>query len=116
MLSDEQLSAPSVKQLTSASFLKEIKDQYFKLETRKILAIVESKKAQDKNFISIKVSTIHSDFLLPMLRPETDKSPSSYNIKMWVNYFDSMSTRIREFRTIKGAEFFNGSNLILNPS
>ncbi len=27
-----------------------------------------------------------------------------------------MSTRIREFRTIKGAEFYIGSNIILNPS
>ena len=35
---------------------------------------------------------------------------------MWVYYFDSMSTRIREFRTIKGAEFYIGSNIILNPS
>ena len=77
--------------------------------------MVESKKAPDKNFISIKVSTIHSDFLLPILRPETDKSPSSLIINMWVYYFDSMSTRIREFRTIKGAEFYIGSDVILNP-
>ena len=27
-----------------------------------------------------------------------------------------MSTRIREFRTIKGAEFYIGGNIILNPS
>ena len=27
-----------------------------------------------------------------------------------------MSTRIREFRTIKGAEFYVGANFILNPT
>jgi hypothetical protein len=35
---------------------------------------------------------------------------------MFVYYFDSMSTRIREFRTIKSAEFFPCSKYILDPS
>lgn len=38
------------------------------------------------------------------------------NHKMFVYYFDSMSTRIREFRTIKSAEFFPCAKYILNPA
>ena len=34
---------------------------------------------------------------------------------MYVYYFDSMSTRIREFRTVKSAEFYPASQFILNP-
>ena len=35
---------------------------------------------------------------------------------MHIYYFDSMSTRIREFRTIKSAEFYPASKYILNPA
>lgn len=35
---------------------------------------------------------------------------------MFIYFFDSMSTRIREFRTIKSAEFFPCAKYILNPS
>ena len=35
---------------------------------------------------------------------------------MFVYYFDSMSTRIREFRTIKSAEFYPASRFILDPA
>jgi len=35
---------------------------------------------------------------------------------MNVYYFDSMSTRIREFRTIKSAEFYPASRYILDPA
>lgn len=48
--------------------------------------------------------------------PEKDKPAQNLNHDIWVYYFDSMSTRIREFRTIKGAEFYVGANYILNPT
>ena len=35
---------------------------------------------------------------------------------MFIYYFDSLSTRIREYKTIRGAEFFTCSNIILDPS
>jgi len=35
---------------------------------------------------------------------------------MNIYYFDSMSTRIREFRTIKSAEFYPASRFILDPA
>jgi len=35
---------------------------------------------------------------------------------MHVYYFDSMSTRIREFRTVKSAEFYPNAQFILNPA
>lgn len=35
---------------------------------------------------------------------------------MFVYYFDSMSTRIREFRTVKSAEFYPTAKYILDPS
>lgn len=34
---------------------------------------------------------------------------------MHIYFFDSMSTRIREFRTIKSAEFYPTAEYILNP-
>ena len=36
--------------------------------------------------------------------------------EIFVYFFDSMSTRIREFRTIKSAEFYNFSHFIFDPS
>lgn len=36
--------------------------------------------------------------------------------EMYVYYFDSMSTRIREFRTVKSAEFYPAAQFILNPA
>ena len=35
---------------------------------------------------------------------------------IYIYFFDSMSTRIREFRTIKSAEFYPCSKYILDPS
>jgi hypothetical protein len=34
---------------------------------------------------------------------------------MWFYFFDSLSTTIREFKTIKRSEFFPAVDLILNP-
>jgi len=34
---------------------------------------------------------------------------------MWCYFFDSLSTTIREFKTIKRSEFFPAVDLILNP-
>ena len=36
--------------------------------------------------------------------------------KMNVYYFDSMSTRIREFTTVKSVEFYPSAKFILDPS
>jgi len=36
--------------------------------------------------------------------------------EIFVYFFDSMSTRIREFRTIKSAEFYSCSHFIFDPS
>lgn len=42
---------------------------------------------------------------------------SSYEyFPIHIYFFDSMSTRIREFRTIKSAEFYPTAEYILNPS
>ena len=35
---------------------------------------------------------------------------------MYIYFFDSMSTRIREFRTIKSAEFYPTAKYILDPT
>lgn len=35
---------------------------------------------------------------------------------MFVYFFDSMSTRIREFRTVKSAEFYPNAMYLLDPS
>ena len=74
-----------------------------------IMAMVFSKRKHDKSYIEIKLDVSNDKYV--------NLNCSEYsNHKMFVYYFDSMSTRIREFRTIKSAEFFPCSQYILDPA
>ena len=73
------------------------------------MAMVFSKRKHDKSYLEIKLDIKHDKYV--------NLNCSEYsNHHMYVYYFDSMSTRIREFRTIKSAEFFPCSKYILDPS
>jgi len=74
-----------------------------------MMAMVSSKRRYDKTYMEIKVDISNEDF--------TSANMSVFKFhRMYVYYFDSMSTRIREFRTVKSAEFYPNSQFILNPS
>lgn len=40
----------------------------------------------------------------------------SSELKVHIYFLDSLSTTVREFRTIKSCEFFATSEIIINPS
>jgi hypothetical protein len=71
--------------------------------------MVISKKHSTKNYIEIKVDISHDKFI------NSNCSEFEYH-DMYIYFFDSMSTRIREFRTIKSAEFYPTAKYILDPS
>lgn len=73
------------------------------------MAIVERKRQKDQSYIEIKIDVSHELFI------NMNCSEFEY-LDIHVYYFDSMSTRIREFRTIKSAEFYMTANFILDPS
>lgn len=71
--------------------------------------MVNQKRQQDKTFLELKVDISHDKYV--------NLNCSEYDYyEMYVYYFDSMSTRIREFRTVKSAEFYPTAQFILNPS
>jgi hypothetical protein len=72
------------------------------------MAIVNSSRKFDKNYIEIKIDISHDKYV------SMNCSEFQSN-KIHVYFFDSMSTRIREFRTIKSAEFFPCAKYILDP-
>ena len=74
-----------------------------------MMAIVNSKRKTDKNFLEIRIDISHEKYI------NLNYSEFEYN-KIYVYFFDSMSTRIREFRTVKSAEFYPNANYILDPS
>ena len=94
LLSKEELDTKNVKKLTSAQFLKDIQNQ-----PDKMMAMVSQKRQQDKTFLELKVDISHDKYV------NLNCSEFDY-YEMHVYYFDSMSTRIREFRTVKSAEFY----------
>jgi len=63
----------------------------------------------DKNFVEIKVDISHDQYV------NLNCSEFEYHV-MYIYFFDSMSTRIREFRTIKSAEFYPTAMYILDPT
>lgn len=64
-----------------------------------MMAIVDGKRKYDKNFLFIRVDISHEKYI--------NINCSEYDFhQMYVYYFDSMSTRIREFRTVKSVEFY----------
>lgn len=72
------------------------------------MAMVNLKRQQDRTFVEIKVDISHDKYV--------NLNCSEFNYHpMFVYYFDSMSTRIREFRTIRSAEFYPTAKYILNP-
>ena len=104
LLSKTAIETQNVKKLTSPDFLRKIQS-----EDGKMLAIVTSKRKHDNNYIEIKVDIKKKDYLAI--------NCSNYNYhEMHVYFFDSMSTRIREFRTVKSAEFYPNANYLLDPS
>lgn len=56
----------------------------------------------------LKVDQKHEEFLTFHVRKQS-------HFKVHVYFFDSLSTTVREFRTIKCSEFFPTINLILRP-
>lgn len=72
------------------------------------MAIVCNKKRHDENYIEIKVDLSNKDYI-------NQKCCSVSYHTMYVYFFDSMSTRLREFRTIKCLEFYRHAKYILNP-
>lgn len=73
------------------------------------MAVVNGTRKFDKNYIEIKIDITHDKYV--------NMNCSEFQShKIFVYFFDSMSTRIREFRTIKSAEFFPCAKYILDPS
>jgi hypothetical protein len=73
------------------------------------LAVVNKKRTQDTSFIQLKIDR---EVYAQYLHKFTAKGKHS----MWCYFFDSLSTTIREFKTIKRSEFFPAVDLILNPA
>lgn len=104
LLSKEELETNNVKQLTSTKFLKDVQSKQGMM-----MAIVDCKRKSDKNYLLIRVDAIHDKYI--------NLTCSEYDYhQMYVYYFDSMSTRIREFRTVKSVEFYPNADYILDPS
>lgn len=75
----------------------------------KMLSIVSKRRKRDKTFIEVKIDVeLNEEFICLNVR-QLDF------LKVNVYFFDSLSTTIREFRTIKSCEFFPTANIILNP-
>ena len=74
-----------------------------------MMAVVESRRQYDKDFITIRVDISHDKYL------SLNLSDFDFH-NIYVYYFDSMSTRVREFRTVKSAEFYPNAKFILDPS
>jgi hypothetical protein len=73
-----------------------------------MLAVVDVKRAWDKNYIEIKVDIGNKDYI------GVNCGKFDFFL-MHIYYFDSMSTKIREFRTVKSAEFYPASKYLLDP-
>lgn len=67
-----------------------------------MMAMVDSRRKSDKNYLIIRVDASHDQYI------KANCSEYDYH-QMHVYFFDSMSTRIREFRTVKSVEFYPNS-------
>jgi hypothetical protein len=74
-----------------------------------MMAMVDSRRKSDKNYLIIRVDVSHDPYI------KANCSEYDYH-QMYVYFFDSMSTRIREFRTVKSVEFYPNSQYILDPA
>lgn len=63
----------------------------------------------DKNYLVIRVDIDHESYI------KVHCSDYGYH-QMFVYFFDSMSTRVREFRTAKSVEFYPNAEYIMDPS
>ena len=70
--------------------------------------MVNQRRKFDKSHLEIKIDLSHEKYV------SFNCSQFEYH-EMYVYYFDYMSTRIREFRTVKSAEFYPNSQYILDP-
>lgn len=74
------------------------------------MAIVTCRRKRDKSYVTVKIDReMHEEYACTKIR-QLDMC------KYHIYYFDSLSTTIREFRTIKSAEFFKTADIILNPT
>jgi hypothetical protein len=73
-----------------------------------MMGIVCGKRKPDERYMVVRVHACHAEYLIKNVRQQ---SPN----QMHVYYFDSLSTTIREFRTIKCCEFYDYADFILNP-
>ncbi|CDW72124.1 splicing endonuclease positive effector [Stylonychia lemnae] len=103
-ISEEPLPVDEVKKVTNLQYLLKMRD-----EKGKMLCMVHQRRKKDKTHIVIKVdSDLHEDYVRVNIRNHT-------HLKVHVYFFDSLSTTIREFRTIKSCEFYPTAKIILNP-
>eukprot|EP00347_Sterkiella_histriomuscorum_P002715 403367086 len=103
-ISQEPLPFDEVKKVTNISYLMKMRE-----EQGKMLAIVSKRRKRDQNFLEVKIdASLNEEFICLNVRQ------LSY-LKVNVYFFDSLSTTIREFRTIKSCEFFPTADIILNP-
>lgn len=77
-------------------------------EEDKMMAIVNQRRKKELTFLMLKVDAKHDNYLTLHVRKQS-------HFKVHVYFFDSLSTTVREFRTIKSCEFFPTADLILNP-
>ena len=73
-----------------------------------MLAMVCSRRKNDFTYIEIKVDIDYEEYLTFAINKST-------HMKTHVYYFDSLSTTVREFRTIKCSEFYPTADIIINP-
>ena len=79
-------------------------------EKGKMLCMVSQRRKKDHTYVVVKVdSELNEEYLCLNVRSLT-------HLKVHVYFFDSLSTTIREFRTIKSCEFFPAADIILDPS
>ena len=75
------------------------------------LAMVLQKRAVDKKYIELRVDSSFAN------KAKYYFNDFKTTADVGVNFFDSMTTRIREFRTIRCAEFFEPhGKYLLDPS
>ena len=105
IICEEPLPTNEAKKITSVDYLMKMRN-----EKGKILCIVNQRRKKDDTFVTLKVDAqLHEDYLCIQVRQNS-------LMKVHVYFFDSLSTIVREFRTIKSCEFFPTADIILDPT
>ena len=104
----------NVKRLASREFLQKLANK-----EGMCLAMVNRKRAPEQSYVELRLDLSNVDYLESKFRKEVpDKKPIVVsNVTVDIHFFDSMSTRLREYRTIRCAEFYEPhARYIIDPT